>query len=715
MIIEAQKSNTELIGDIKEFKTGIDPKNLEFITTLLSSNLYSNPEQSFVREIVSNAWDSHVEAGNTDTPVLIRLDNTTNSITVRDFGVGLSPERFEHIYCNIGSSTKRESNDYIGGFGIGRFSALACSNIVYITSYYKGKAYYYIMTKDGNNITTNLVATLDTAEKDGVEVTLKNCSNFNNYYLALDYISFFPNIYIDCEGVIKNRINNSKVKYYNNFAVSTLNIRHKLLLGNVLYPLDTTFLDSEASNFIDDISNTGIVIRFKVGELNITPNRENIIYTNSTKELINSRIHEVKKEIISIVCPLVIRDYSNIYDYYSAKQYCFFYNFFNNILDTRASNITHYGFFRGSISLLDISITYKGEDLSSWMNLIRSAIYMRLPEIKGEIIGSKYRKNAVRDLSTKTISISRNQKLNPYIKRFLESKFINYTIISEISFEEFKTYFMDAFSFKTIDREELIICKACYDLIQNNTTHLEFNSNKEFLDFKNELKEKRSNINPIRDVILYIYDDRIKRTKRFNTLNDAIIQIKKVKRGVVFGNISDDEDKINLLSLKYIYITANKKVIEELSKLTFTNIVPKDKALKKMEKDIRIANTIFSSVGSYYYKLSSYEDTLNKELQHYYHIIVDEVMKLSNYDCDVVKKYTTEKDSYFEYICSKLEEFMGAVTAIKSKYDFNNYGLYRNELDFINCIAMKTKAYRMSYKAYKKVKSNILLRVLCRK
>ena len=119
MIINADKGNIKVLGDIQEFKTSIDPKNLEFITTLLSSNLYSDPEQSFIREIVSNAWDSHVEAGTTDTPVIIRFKRAHSNweITIRDFGIGLSPERFKEVYCNIGSSTKRESNELIGGFG----------------------------------------------------------------------------------------------------------------------------------------------------------------------------------------------------------------------------------------------------------------------------------------------------------------------------------------------------------------------------------------------------------------------------------------------------------------------------------------------------------------------------------------------------------------------------------------------------------------------
>jgi HSP90 family molecular chaperone len=117
MIINSATSDIEVKGDIQEFKTSIDPKNLEYITTLLSSNLYSDPEQSFIREIVSNAWDSHVEAGNTNEPVIIKFNYNNKSITIRDYGTGLSPERFKSIFCNIGSSTKRDSNEFIGGFG----------------------------------------------------------------------------------------------------------------------------------------------------------------------------------------------------------------------------------------------------------------------------------------------------------------------------------------------------------------------------------------------------------------------------------------------------------------------------------------------------------------------------------------------------------------------------------------------------------------------
>ena len=57
-------------------EVSVDAENMGLLMTFISSQLYSNPEQSFVRETISNAWDSHVESGNND-PVILELGEDT--------------------------------------------------------------------------------------------------------------------------------------------------------------------------------------------------------------------------------------------------------------------------------------------------------------------------------------------------------------------------------------------------------------------------------------------------------------------------------------------------------------------------------------------------------------------------------------------------------------------------------------------------------------
>lgn len=130
MILNAnEEKEAVIIGDIETNKVGIDRNNIDFITTLLTTNLYSNPLGSFLRETIANGQDSQKEAG-VEHPLLLVINRELNSnsehltLAIRDFGTGVSPERFDNIYRNIGSSTKRGSNDYIGAFGIRIYSNL---------------------------------------------------------------------------------------------------------------------------------------------------------------------------------------------------------------------------------------------------------------------------------------------------------------------------------------------------------------------------------------------------------------------------------------------------------------------------------------------------------------------------------------------------------------------------------------------------------------
>lgn len=303
------KINTELshdaeyIGDIQENRVGIDKSNLDFITTLLTSNLYSKPLESFLRETVANAYDSHMEAG-TDEHILLLIQDSsykTYTISIRDYGVGVSPERFEKIYRNIGSSTKRDSNDYIGMFGIGRFSCLSCADVANITSYYNRKKYSYLMYKNGGGINIDKMSETEGDFRNGLEVSIKKFIYLDSDWAkAIYHLCLFDKLHITYQGGnyflqnLVSQFNERKITNFNAFSRCSLLSKNKnyFKVGNVLY-------DMEGS--VDLETRDGLIINLPIGSVDITPNREALQYTDYTNRTINQKVVETKRELQDIV------------------------------------------------------------------------------------------------------------------------------------------------------------------------------------------------------------------------------------------------------------------------------------------------------------------------------------------------------------------------------------------------------------------------------
>lgn len=319
MIISQEQSQATVIGEIQNNRVGIDVNNINFITSLLTSNLYSLPIESFLRETIANAWDSQVEANNTNTPILVRItkieDTDDATISIRDYGTGLSPQRFNEIYKNIGSSTKRDSNNYIGCLGIGRFSCLSVSNTVSIKSYYNGKCYSYLMYKDGETLNIDLLNTIDTQYNNGVEISVRVENVFyerTHIIKGLALLCYFEQIYVDtdvqCLEPFIKRFNERQIHEFYSFKVCSLPEVSGIhcLMGNILYPLNNVDILKEQPD---------IAITCDIGELDITPNRENLRYSNKTKECLQDKINLVQDEILSYLKKQLNKSYATVDSY----------------------------------------------------------------------------------------------------------------------------------------------------------------------------------------------------------------------------------------------------------------------------------------------------------------------------------------------------------------------------------------------------------------
>src|SRR5690242_6346040 len=118
MIIQEQPLKVRMSADIEPSNFRIKASKKAF--EILSNGLYSHKIKAVVRELSTNAADSHAAAGKGDVPFKVHLPNNLEPyFYVKDEGVGLSPEQVNTIYTTYFESDKIESNDFTGCLGLG--------------------------------------------------------------------------------------------------------------------------------------------------------------------------------------------------------------------------------------------------------------------------------------------------------------------------------------------------------------------------------------------------------------------------------------------------------------------------------------------------------------------------------------------------------------------------------------------------------------------
>jgi hypothetical protein len=137
------------------------------------SKLYAYPIRTLVQEYICNGRDAMREAGTWGKiPIEITVPNSLDPVfKVRDYGVGISPDRMANIFVNYGSSTKRNTNTQTGGFGIGAKSAFSYTDSFTVTSFYNGVRYLYVAHL-GDEGGVNLITQNNTTQPNGVEISI---------------------------------------------------------------------------------------------------------------------------------------------------------------------------------------------------------------------------------------------------------------------------------------------------------------------------------------------------------------------------------------------------------------------------------------------------------------------------------------------------------------------------------------------------------------
>lgn len=164
------------------------------------------------------------------------------------------------------------------------------------------------MYKDGNKIAIDLLHSQDTQEGNGLEVIVKlraedyNLNDFHVYTAIVSQLTYFENVYIICNitnidyklNSAINSFNTLKIKKYDNFLVNNLVNTNKatIVLGKVSYPMDINVISRH-----DTLGKFPIALRFDIGDLEVTPNREEILYSKHSISKIKEKLEAAREEL----------------------------------------------------------------------------------------------------------------------------------------------------------------------------------------------------------------------------------------------------------------------------------------------------------------------------------------------------------------------------------------------------------------------------------
>ena len=155
------------------------------------TKLYSNPIQTITQEYICNARDANRESKSKKTIEITIPTRFSPTLKIRDYGIGLNPDRISNVFLKYGNSTKRDNNNETGGFGIGAKSAWAYTDSFVITSYVDGIKRTYLAHKSSGNGNLDLLETTNTNKPNGtcIEIAVKECdaSNFKNAVLRTTF------------------------------------------------------------------------------------------------------------------------------------------------------------------------------------------------------------------------------------------------------------------------------------------------------------------------------------------------------------------------------------------------------------------------------------------------------------------------------------------------------------------------------------------------
>jgi hypothetical protein len=389
------KHNNNLLTNTNNETENFGIGDASVVIEILRNRLYKHKIRTLAQEYISNARDANREVDSKRDIEVTAPTHFDPTFKVRDFGQGISPLRMSTVFIKYGASTKRDSNNQTGGFGIGAKSAWSYTDSFTIITHIDGvKRTYIAHTGLNNNGRLDMLSEVATNEPNGTEIQIGvNPDDISKFTKSIQRAVHFWSEGVVLKGmdITKQDLSrgvfidgNKSIEVLTDNGISEYGFNYwsdKIILSidGILYQVDNDrFNTSEIVN--------GAIIHIPVGLIEVSASREeisicdantNVIidlalkFNNEIEKYKQSKLNSVKKirdkvKVISELSELFIIDIQN--DGYSFKNDRISHKSFEEI------SLIKYSTYRGKLNKTHICDKSYSRSRNSY-DLVPSDLY----------------------------------------------------------------------------------------------------------------------------------------------------------------------------------------------------------------------------------------------------------------------------------------------------------------------------------------------------
>lgn len=276
------------------------------------TDLYADRIMACIREVSSNAYDSHVDAGN-DAPIEVRLPTPLDPyLRIQDWGTGLTDDEFIDVYSKYGKSTRSDSNEYAGMMGLGCKAPLTYTSQYTIQSVKNGLAYQILVTRNAQGLgeITIIGDPLPTDAPNGVMVEImvnrEDITPFREK--AAKFFSFWSDNTVLVDGSTPAKITGTPVG--DNILIVKSDVSY-VVMANVAYPLPK-YGDMALQHGLT--GGHSLVVRMPIGSCSVPPPREALADDKLSKDALRG----IEKKFKELIAASIQRDINQCRSPYQA-------------------------------------------------------------------------------------------------------------------------------------------------------------------------------------------------------------------------------------------------------------------------------------------------------------------------------------------------------------------------------------------------------------